>query len=349
MTVFRTTLLLLMVALQFSVVIQAQGVHTLQGKVITPGGIQPRNPVRVTLTYNGRRIYETFTDLSGRFSFSGIAKGTYQLTAEGDGQSFETTSVYAEVSAFGSAPQLFSQDIQLRPVPGKPLPKAAVINAFTQDVPKPARQAFERAMKLLEGGKAEPAIEQMREALKIFPEYFEAHLELGNQFLKAANLSEAIAELDLARQINPNDERSYESFGLVLMQQKNYAVAVAVFAEASRLNPGNPMSLLMRATALIHQAASLDPSSSGKALDDRNYLITKAETALSQASKLSGRKLKADSLTLALFYEMKGEKDRAAEELESYLRKSPNADNAEAIKSEIKRLREAAKEAKSPL
>src|SRR5215207_2292730 len=85
----------------FSVV--AQSANVLQGKVVAPSGTQPTNPVRVKLTFNGRPIHETFTDLSGRFSFPGLRSGTYQLTAEGDGLTFETTSVYAQVSAFGSA------------------------------------------------------------------------------------------------------------------------------------------------------------------------------------------------------------------------------------------------------
>src|SRR5215468_8979132 len=94
----------------------AQGGSVIEGKVITPSGTQPNTPVRVKLTFNGRPIHETFTDLSGRFAFPGLGRGNYQLTAEGDGVNFETTTVYAEVSTFGSAPQTFTQDIQLRPI-----------------------------------------------------------------------------------------------------------------------------------------------------------------------------------------------------------------------------------------
>src|SRR5580765_4102863 len=74
----------------------AQGANVLQGRVIAPGGTQPTSPVRVRLTFNGRAIHETFTDLSGRFAFPGLNRGTYQLTADGDGLTFETTSIYAE-------------------------------------------------------------------------------------------------------------------------------------------------------------------------------------------------------------------------------------------------------------
>jgi len=327
--------------------VYGQGAHTLQGRVISPGGTQPDNSVKVTLKYNGRNIYEIFSDLSGRFSFAGLSAGTYELVAEGDGVTFETTTVHAEVSAFGSAPQLFTQDIQLRAITRKPLPPTAVVNAFTQNVPPAAQQALERGLKRASEGKADLAISEMQAALNIFPQYFEARLQLGNQFLRLNRLDEAIAELDRAREINPKDDRAYQSFGLILMQKKNYSVAVAVFAEASRLNPSNPMNALMRATALIHQASAV-VEKSADATGDRDYLLARAESALAQANELSGGKVKADQLTLAMFYELKKDFGRAADELEDYLRRSPESPNAPRVKAEVKRLREAAHSSKPP-
>lgn len=336
-TVLQTALLLILFFASVTFVF-AQGANVLEGKVITPSGTQPTNPVRVKLTFNGRAIHETFTDLSGRFSFPGLARGTYQLIADGDGITFATTTVYAEISAFGSAPQSFTQDIQLRPIAHKPTPPAGVVNAFTQNVPEAARQALAQGLKLAEEGKTEPAIENMRKAIKIFPEYFDAHLQLGNVFLRLEQFNEAIAELDQARQINPNDERAYQSFGLLLMKQRNFAVAVAIFAEAARLNPANPTNAVMRATALIHQAANAE---------DRAYLLSRAEIAISQAATLSENKLKPDSMTMALFYELKQDPGRAAEELESYLKRTPQIKNPTPLQNEIKRLREKARTVKT--
>ena len=327
-----------------STLVFAQGTNVLEGKVILPSGIQPPNSVRVKLTYNGRPMLETFTDLSGRFSFPGLKPGSYQLTAEGDGINFETTSIRAEVSAFGRAGQSFTQDIQLRPIAHKATTAPGVVNAFTQDVPPAAKQALDAGLKLVEEGKIEAAVESMQKAIKIFPKYFEAHLQLGNTFLKVNQFNEAIAELDLAREINPNDERAYQAFGLLLMRQRNFAVAVMVFAEAARLNPENPTNAVMRATALIHQAANTNDAA--PSTEDRAHLLSRAEIAMSQAATLSENKLKPDSLTLALFHELKGQPERAAAELESYLKKSPQLKNSEAIQNEIKRLREKAKAGK---
>ena len=342
-TVTITFLLVLLVA-SASIAI-AQGANVLSGKVITPGGSQPISPVRVKLTFNGRAIFETFTDLSGRFSFPGLSRGKYQLTAEGDGMSFETTSVYAEISAFGSSGQSFTQDIQLRPIVRKATPPPGVVNAFTQDVPPEAKAAYETGLKFVAEGKTEAAVENMQRAVKIFPKYFEAHLELGNIFLKASQSNDAIAALDIAREINPNDERTYQAFGLLMMKQRNFPVAVAVFTEAGRLNPANPGNAVMRATALIHQAANT--SESAPSTEDRAHLLSRAEMAMVQAANLSENKLKPDSMTLALFYELKGDPDRAASELESHMKKTPQLKNSEPLQNEIKRLREKARAAKA--
>jgi len=338
--------LLLLLVLVCSSLVSAQGVNVLEGKVVTPAGMQPTTPVRVKLTLNGRAIHETFTDLSGRFSFPGIRSGLYQLTAEGDGQTFDTTVVTAEVSAFGAAPQSFTQDIQLRPLLPKPGAQLGVVNAFSQDVPAAAKEALDTGLKLVAEGKTEAAIENMRKAVQIFPKYFDGHLQLGNTFLKIDQFNDAIAELDLAREINPNDERAYQSFGLLLMKQRNYTVAVAVFAEAGRLNPSNPMNAVMRATALIHQAAVTDESA--PSTEDRSHLLSRAQVAMSQAANLSENKLKPDTMTLALFYDLKGEPERAASELESYLKKNPQLKNSVPIQNEIKRLRDKARAGKTP-
>ena len=329
---FALSLLLLLASFSS---ISAQGGSVLEGKVVTPSGTQPNSPVRVKLTFNGRPIHETFTDLSGRFTFPGLKSGTYQLTAEGDGLTFETTAVTADIPAFGGSGQGFTQDIQLRPISHKPNTGPGVVNAFSQNVPAAAKQALDAGLKSAGEGNAPAAIENMRKAIQIFPNYFDAHLQLGNIFIKTDQLQDAIAELDKAREINPNDERAYQSFGLLLMKQRNYAVAVAIFAEAARLNPENPMNAVMRATALIHQAATSE--------DERSALLSRAEIALSQAANLSVNKLKPDTMTMALFYELKGDPERAAAELEAHIKKNPQLKDSTALQNEIKRLRDKAR------
>ena len=217
--------------------------------------------------------------------------------------------------------------------------RGGVVSGFVQEVPKAARQSLDRAMKLSTEGKPEAAIENLKEAVKEFPEYFEAHLQLGNQLMKSGRLDEAVSELDRAREVNPKDERLYQSFGLLLMRLKNYAVAVAVFSEAARLNPENAINVVMKATALIHQAYAMNPSASAEEARDRQHVLNRAEVAITDASNLSARKIKPDHLTLAMFYEMKGERTRSATELEIYLQENPKDRNAEDLRKLVDKLR----------
>lgn len=319
----------------------AQGSHTLQGRVIAPNGSPPPQSVRVTLTYSGRPLYETFTDAGGHFTFTGLATGTYELTAEGDEVNFETTRVTAEVTAFGAAPQLFTQDIQLRAPRRKSIASAAVLNAFVQDVPKPAAQAFEQGQKLDREGKPADAVIKIREALRMFPSFFEAHLALGNHLLKQGLFKDAIDELDRAREINPNDDRLYQSFGLIMIAQRNYRMAFAVLSEAARLNPKNPSNPYLNGVAHLEYAAWIDRSQSESAKRDRDKALEDAKRFLLNADDLSGHKLADVHLQLARVYEKRGEPARAAGELEEYLKKSPDAKNAQAIREAIKKLKTA--------
>src|SRR5437588_1411258 len=152
-----------------------------------------------------------------------------------------------------------------------------ILNSFSQNVSKPAQQLFEQAVKSSSEGRAEEAATLLTEAIKIFPDYFDAHLMLGKLFLNAHRLEEATGELDRARQINPKDDRAYQSFGVISMRQRNFALAVAVCAEAARLNPANPVNTLLKTIALINQANAIDPAVSEKAAADRAYIIERAE------------------------------------------------------------------------
>jgi tetratricopeptide (TPR) repeat protein len=211
--------------------------------------------------------------------------------------------------------------------------------SFRQEVPSAAQDVFERAMTMSKAGKGELAQTLLKEALRIYPDYFNAHLALGNELFKAGRLNEAMKEFERARSINPKDDQVYLSVGLVMMQQKRYDVAAAVFADASMLNPNEPLHPLMRGIALVRQASASKESGSKSSETERAALYKKAEEALARASDLSGGKMPEVYLYRALIYEQRGERVRAASELEQYLQVNSGAENADAIREAIRKLR----------
>ena len=213
-------------------------------------------------------------------------------------------------------------------------------NSVAQNVPAAARGAFDRAITLSKAGKGQLARVFLEEALKIYPNYFDAHLALGNELFKAGRLTEAMLEFEKARGLNPKDDQVYLSVGLVMMQQKKYDLAASIFADAAVLNPREPIHRLMRGIALIRQAAGVNTTFVKNPDAERESLYRQAEQALTDAFDLSGHRLPEVYLYRALIYEKRGERARSADELEQYLQINSGAANAQEIREAIRKLRD---------
>ncbi len=300
----------------------AQGVNTLQGKVALPNGTQPRNPVRVTLTFSGRRLFETFTDLAGSFTFSGLTPGTYQLTAEGDGELFETTSVSADVFAFSRAPQSFTQNIQLRLKPGKTLPPPATISAEELDasVPARAREAYQKGIKSAAANKPEQSVKLLQAAVAAHPSFYVAHLALGEQCAKLQRYDEALAAYRKANELKPDRPEPYVGIGVTLVSQQRYAEGIA----------------LLRSVVAVDEKLAAPYLSLGYAeMMTGDYRA--AEKHLLRALELA--KPAIAHVYLANVYEQLGAPAEAIGHLQTYLKENPQTPNAEAIRSAIEKLR----------
>lgn len=315
---------------------RAQG-HTIRGKVRNSSGV---NMSQITISLesgNGGLINQTVTNNEGDFFFGGLGDTSYIITISApDYNSIAERVEFVRHISPQDPGETRTVEITLV---GKSFRSPRAGLTFAQNVPKAAQTSYESALKLSKQGKKEEAIAALQEAIRIFPDYFNAHFVLGSEFMKAGKHGEAIAQLDEARRINPRDDRIYELFGLVLMQQKKYAVAAAVFAEASRLNALEPQYPLMRGIALIEHASSISLSASKSSATERSNALSDAEKNLARAYELSNRKLSITHLHLARVYEKQGDRSRAAGELEEYLRENPNAQNAAAIREGIKKLR----------
>jgi Tfp pilus assembly protein PilF len=321
---------------------RAQG-HTIRGKVRTSAGFSvPRVTVNLE-SGNGALIDQTVANNEGDFFFGNLSDPSYLVTVSAP--DFNPASERVEfVRSIGPGEPGETRTIEITLTGrGGVRPPRAGLN-FAQNVPATAREAYESSLKLAREGRAPESLAALQEAVRIFPDYFDARFLLANEYVKQGKLPDAITQLNEAQRINPKDDRVWHVFGGVLMQQRKYAVAARIFAEAARLSPNDPQYLLLQATALIEQAALVDPAKA----DERNYAFTEAEKSLARADQLSERKLAAVHLQRARLYERRGDRARAADELERYLRQSPDLKNAAAIRDAIKTLRAPASDKKNP-
>jgi tetratricopeptide (TPR) repeat protein len=210
-------------------------------------------------------------------------------------------------------------------------------SASQPTVPKNVGDLLERAAKLSQAGRGSLAITLIQEAIRISPDSPAPHLALGTEYAKANRFNEAIAEFEEARKINPRDDQVYLSVGLVMLQQKKYAAALSLFSDASLLNPQEPLHHLMRGVAFVREATDKQFSgTSNKA--ERDRILSQAEEALRRAFDLSGGHLVDVYLYRARVYELRGARMEAASELEKYLKASPDAAGANAVREAIRNL-----------
>ena len=313
--------------------------NSIIGKLRNSAGKNVSQTIIELETGNGQPVNTTVTNNEGDFYFSGLTSTSYIIVIRQ--VDYEPVSEHVDfVRTVGPDDPGERRTVQITLVPkgaSVSIPSNRIVSS--QTLPKGAREALDRAVKLANENKSSEAVAALKETIKAYPDYFEAHLLLGGEYLKMDRLNEAIAEFEQARKINPKDDRVYRGFGQALMMQKKYALASQVLGEAARLNPTDPGIPLMRATSLIEHAAAINPATSKEAAAERETAFGLAEKDLAKALDLSGKKLPAAHLQLARLYEKKGDRTRAANELEQYLRMAPDDKKADAIRAAIKTLR----------
>jgi tetratricopeptide (TPR) repeat protein len=304
--------------------------NTIRGKVRSANG-ETINDAIVELRVSGSgMIAQAVTRNDGDFAFYNLGVGEYEIAVIKAGYDQAVERARFDQLASMNLMETVRVEVTLRP--RKDAATDPPGTSFAQDVPKAARAAYDKAVVRLREGKSEEAILLLREAIKLFDDYFDAHFALGKEMLRAGKDNEAIQSLERARQINDREAAVYHLFGIVMLKQRKLNVADYAFAEAERLNPNGAAHYLYRGQTLIDIAVK----DGGETRRDR---LGEAEKELTRAWDLSGKRLTAVHLQRARIYEQRGERERAARELEEYLKAEPDAKNAAAIRQAIASLR----------
>src|SRR6266704_441221 len=112
---------------------------------------------------------------------------------------------------------------------------------------------------LAEQGRLAEAIEHYREALRLKPDYADAHYNWGNALAQQGKPAEAIEHYRQALRIKPDDALSHTNWGVELAQQGKLAEAIDHFREALRIKPDD---------ALAHRNLGLALTQQGKLVED---------------------------------------------------------------------------------
>jgi len=277
---------------------------------------------------NYSTISRTRTDSTGRFSFIGIQSGRYNVKVLTTGTNYiEYTESVELVSVLRGGSDSVYLDIYLKIDKRKFNSGFNGISevVFVQEVPEEARRLYKKGLKDINDGSK--GFDEIEQALRVFPEYFDALNTLGCEYVARKEYQKSLAYL--IRSIDVN-QRSFSSF---------YALAYACYELNHR-----PEALEAARAATVLQPTSVNAQLLYGTLLRLDGSYEKAEKVLLEGKKLSKeRSVPEIHWQLALLYNKLGRNKEAADELEEYLKLQPDAPNKKEIQGLIAKLRRPSK------
>ena len=307
------------------------GNHMIQGKIFFPSGRRADGTIQITLTSLTSAEITLLADSSGSFTFAGLSPGNYTVIVNAGDQyeiSREGVTIDSNVNlsrsgiVLNSGPRRYTVMVTLRPKPDpKNNMKPGVINASLAEVPEDARALYQKAKDLIKTGETQRAIEDLKNAVSLYPNFPLALNELGVQYLRLGEASKAVEPLKSASKLRPDAFSPRLNLGIALLECRQVAEAETVLREALKIN----------STPTAHMYLGLTLISVRK--------FDEAQRELETAISTGGENLGQAHRYLGGLYWQKHEYGHAADEFETYLRLTPNAPDAERLRGTIKELR----------
>jgi tetratricopeptide (TPR) repeat protein len=92
-------------------------------------------------------------------------------------------------------------------------------------------------MQLQGAGQVREAIGQYERALYLYPDYADAHANLGDAMLQSGRIQEAVAQYEQAERLNPDLAEAHYSLGLTLVEQGKLQEAIGRYEQTLRVKP----------------------------------------------------------------------------------------------------------------
>lgn len=304
-------------AIQLGAVVQGAG-FVIFGRVNLPNGRPAKTRMRVFIDGVSGMKRDTLTDEDGNYEFRGMTRGRYRVYAiNPDVPEQYCDPVEADTNrAYSNRLQV---DVNLRLPLHKDTTgaKPGTVSAAeaAQDIPKPARKAYEDALKAQKENRADQAMLQFNQAIELYPEYFQALTERSNLLMQRNQLAEAESGFARALELNGKYSPALRGIGYCQIQQKNFASALVNLEKAFVLEPNIPLTLLLLGYANL----SLDR-------------YEEAKQSLQQALKLGPESSARAHVYLAEIFAREQKFKEAADGIRAYLKLKPDASDATHLK-----------------
>jgi tetratricopeptide (TPR) repeat protein len=299
------------------------GKNAIKGNIYYESGRRLDRRVKVRLRGLNTDNF-ALSDDSGAFTFWRLRDGTYTVIVDA-GSEFEAASENVDIiqprSSRNAPGQTYTVQLTLRSRKAASQPPSTV-DASAGGVPEPARRLYKEALEALQAGDHKKAIEQLNEAVKLYPTFVPALNELGVQYMRQKEYDKAEAVLREAVKLAPDAFTPQLNFGILMLQKKDYVTAATALERAVQKDGSSSVAHLHLGKAFINLG-----------------VYNKAEKELLQVIGIGGGDtIEAHRYLAAVYIETKNN-ERAVVQLEQYLSLAPKAKDADKIREIVKQLR----------
>ena len=299
------------------------GNNSIIGTVFGPSGrpLEQRVRIRLSTMTRGDRVFTS--NEKGAFAFRGLPSGSYTITIDREVEYKPYTTSVDVVQLRGGGnptPTVVTLNIRLE---YKDRNKAGIVDSTLLSIPEKARTHYSNGIEESKKGNRQAAIEEFKQAIAEHPSFTLAFNELGVQYLKLNRVEEADQAFQNALKIDPDSFPALTNRGLANIMMKRYGEAVPILRKALKKNDQSAVGHYLLGQALANLG-----------------LFDEAEKELVVSLKLGKEQMKEAHRILAIIYSSRGDKKKAAKELETYLQLAPDTPDAALIKEMIRRLKE---------
>jgi tetratricopeptide (TPR) repeat protein len=232
------------------------GRFVISGTLVFPSGHRVDRPMRVRLYTATRGEISTMTDTNGNFLFRRLSPGNYTIMIDG-GDNYEAVNERLNLIQAGRQERTVSSEdiipVQIRLKPkASPAIRPEVVHAELANVPKPAVELYNSALKLAGEGKNKAAIDKLNQAISLHPDFMLAFNELGVQYQRVGELEKANDALQSALKISPTAFAPLVNHGIVLVRLKRYAEAEVDLRQALKENDKSAIAHFYLGRALAY-------------------------------------------------------------------------------------------------
>jgi Flp pilus assembly protein TadD len=306
---------------------QVEQSGNITGEIRISKGDFPTHQILIELRLHGGTVNSVYADMQGHFGFDNLGGNTYHIVI--NDEAYDPVDEQVVVSPY--APNTFVQ-ITLRPREErkKSDPMGARASGSNPDLvspadynkrfPKKAIKEYERGVDAEHKGKPEEAISHYENTLKIAPDYYPAHNNLGSLYLGKSDFKSAEAQFRESVRIDQNDAQAYFNLSNVLMLTGRDAESEEALAAGLQRRPDSAFARFLQGCVFV-----------------RTGKFEEAEKSLREALQLDPSMSQAHLQLVNLYLQQKRKED-AIHQLQDFLKAFPSAPTAAKAREVLNKL-----------